>query len=258
MSDTGSSNAPLFALDVGNTSVKGALRGIDGWAWLFRCSTHPADGLEDRLTAAAGGVLPEPGTPCVVASVCPDADQSVTAFCRLSGLEPRFFRSDIPIPLPMRLAEPHKVGVDRLLLAVGALDAYGAPCIAASAGTAVTVDLVDGEGRFAGGAIMPGLGLTARALHEEAALLPLVAPATPDAALGADTASAIRSGIYWSCAGGIRALVEQYRTESDCADAPLVLTGTDAPLLLPALSDLDAQHAPDLIFDGMAAALVKA
>jgi type III pantothenate kinase len=192
-----------------------------------------------------------------VASVFPQADDGVGAFCHGRGWEPRFFRSDIPIPLPVRLAEPGKVGVDRLLLALGALDACGAPCIIASAGTAVTVDLVDADGTFAGGAIMPGLGLAARSLHERAALLPLVTAAAPESAVGADTESAIRSGVYWGCVGGIRALVEQYRSRPGCTSAPLVLTGTDAPLLLPALAELDARHTPDLIFDGMVAALER-
>jgi type III pantothenate kinase len=255
MPHSGTPQVDLVAFDVGNTSVKCASPVAGGWERIFRCPTLPLEGLAARMQDAGGKALPRAGSACAVASVCPGADEAVTAFCRGRGWEPRFFRTDIPIPLPTRLAEPEKVGVDRLLLALGALDAFGAPCIVAGAGTAVTVDLVDAEGAFAGGAIMPGLGLTARALHVDAALLPLVPPAVPDAAVGTDTEAAIRSGVYWSCAGGVRALVERYRAEPGCADALLILTGTDAPLLLPALAVLGARHAPDLIFDGMAAAL---
>ncbi|MEK7734665.1 MAG: type III pantothenate kinase, partial [Pseudomonadota bacterium] len=56
------------------------------------------------------------------------------------------------------------------------------------AGSAVTVDYVDQDGAFCGGAILPGLRLMAKALHDYTALLPLIEVEDAKAALSA----------YWS------------------------------------------------------------
>jgi type III pantothenate kinase len=187
--------------------------------------------------------------------VRPQANEAVAeAWEEVTGGEVEFFGRDLPIPLPTALARPEMVGPDRLLLALGARARLGAPCIIVSAGTAVTIDLVDAEGAFAGGVIAPGLLVAARALHQAAAQLPDVTVSARPDALGRDTEGAIRSGVYWSCLGGVLAVSERLRAEPGCGQATLVCTGTDAPLLLQGMPE-QARHAPDLIFEGMAAAL---
>jgi type III pantothenate kinase len=155
----------------------------------------------------------------------------------------------------MPVREPEKVGVDRLLTALGARALRGAPCIVVSAGTAITADLVDAGGSFAGGAIAPGFHLAARALHEQTSLLPLVEPARPAEPAGRDTISAVQSGVYWSCAGGVLALIERFRLLPGCAGAAVVCTGSDASLLVPVLAEGDSCAEPDLLFKGIAASL---
>lgn len=247
----------LLAFDVGNTSVKCALVAGREVEPLLRVATLPVSGLPGRLAEAfkTSGPAEPDEVRCVVSSVCPAADHALEAFFEHAGQRAEFFGRSLPVPMPADLPDSGKVGIDRLLLALGAREAVEAPCIVASAGTAITVDLVDAEGRFAGGAIAPGLGLCARALHESTALLPYVEPAAPREAVGKDTASAITNGIYWACAGGVRALVARYRQVPDCEAAPLVCTGTDAPLLIPALPAEGTHDMPDLIFRGMARAL---
>ena len=131
----------------------------------------------------------------------------------------------------------------------------GRPAVIVDVGTAITVDLVDREGRFAGGAIGPGLGLAARALHEGTACLPLVTPELPKRVAGLDTVEAIRSGVYRCCRGGVHSLVELLSREEGTAEVPVVVTGGDAELLLPLRVDAPVRHVPDLIFTGMTAAL---
>jgi type III pantothenate kinase len=248
----------LFALDVGNTSVKCALVRGGQVELLLRVATLPVPGLRGRLREAldASGADVAADARCVISSVCPAADRDLTVFFEQLGRRLEFFGRSLAVPLPMAVREPGKVGIDRLLVALGALEEAGAPCIVASAGTAITVDLVD-EGRFAGGAIAPGLGMSARALRESTALLPYVEPAAPHEAVGTDTASAITNGVYWACAGGIAALATRYRQVPGCESAPLLCTGTDAPLLMPALPSENTRDAPDLIFRGMARAVAE-
>ena len=80
------------------------------------------------------------------------------------------------LPLRVELEKPDHVGIDRLLdaVAVNSRRAPGVPAVIIDAGSAVTVDLVDGAGAFRGGAILPGLRLMAKSLHDYTALLPLI------------------------------------------------------------------------------------
>jgi len=253
---------PLLAFDVGNTSVKAALRTADGWHQVCRVATQPTESVGQRLAGAFPDDLLDSAREgrCVACSVQPAANGALKSFWREAGGagEVEFFGAGLPIPIETCLREPEKAGPDRLLLALGARALHGAPCVVVSAGTAITVDWVDAEGRFAGGAIAPGFHLAAQALHEKTAFLPLVEPAVPHAEagpVGADTREAIERGIYWFCAGGVLALISRYRKGENCPGAPVVCTGSDAPLLLPALAQTGAAHEPALLFRGMDAAL---
>src|SRR6185312_8188631 len=105
------------------------------------------------------------------------------------------------LPLRVLVQQLDHVGIDRLLDAVAANSRRpaGVPAIIIDAGSAVTVDLVDEAGAFTGGAILPGLRLMAKALHDYTALLPLVDPPTQAPPLpGTATIPAIESGIFWA------------------------------------------------------------
>src|SRR5205807_1116 len=113
------------------------------------------------------------------------------------------------LPLLVGVGYPERVGIDRLLNAVAAKDRIkrSVPLLLIDAGTAITVDRVNADGVFEGGAILPGLRLMAQALHDHTALLPRVVIADVPTVPGRDTESAIQAGVYWAAAGGIKALV---------------------------------------------------
>ena len=122
-------------------------------------------------------------------------------------------------------------------------------------GSAITVDFVSADGVFRGGAIMPGIDMSARALHEFTDLLPLVSlnelGASPPA-LGISTVTAIRSGLYWGAVGGIRELIA--RLSASLAQPPaLFLTGGAAAHLAGVLG-LEARYEPHLVLSGVALA----
>ena len=252
----------LIAFDVGNSAVKCAVRRAAGWEVVFRVATHPIAALGDRIAealTACAGRLPAGPRRWLASSVFPDADRALFEDCRRRGVPgPEVFGRDLPIPIPALVRHPERVGADRLLCALGARELFGAPCITVGAGTAITVDLVDAEGRFAGGAIAPGFGLAARALHEAAARLPLVDPQPPPGPVGRDTEEAIRSGVEAFCCGGAAALVSAMAAEPGAGGHPtVVLTGGDAGRLTAALRPCAGRFevVPDLIFHGMSAAL---
>ncbi len=118
------------------------------------------------------------------------------------------------LPLEVRLERPDMVGIDRLIdaVAVNRLRQAGRPAVIVDVGTAITVDFVSADGAFLGGAILPGIQMSARALFEFTDLLPLVDVSeltTPPPALGAATVPAMHSGLFWGAVGAIRELIEQ-------------------------------------------------
>ncbi|MEX0865849.1 MAG: type III pantothenate kinase, partial [Pirellulales bacterium] len=157
------------------------------------------------------------------------------------------------------LAAPEKVGIDRLLGAVAAnhLRAADQPAIAIDVGSAITIDVIDAAGVFRGGAILPGIGMGARALHTFTDLLPQSElsdlTASPPEPVGIDTVAAIHAGLFWGAIGAMREIV--FRVQHQLDRPPLVLlTGGAAPLVAELLagqpSPMSIQCVPHLVLGG--------
>jgi type III pantothenate kinase len=119
------------------------------------------------------------------------------------------------VPMPILVDAPERTGIDRLLAAFAAnrLRRPDRAAVVVDLGTATTVDLVSVRGEFCGGAILPGLAMSTRALTEQTDALPWVAFGDHDqepAPIGKSTVGAIESGLYWGTIGAIRELVRQY------------------------------------------------
>jgi type III pantothenate kinase len=144
------------------------------------------------------------------------------------------------LPISVSVNVPEKVGIDRLLNAVAAKHRVQREIslFIIDAGTAVTVDWVDSNGAFRGGAIFPGLRLMAKSLHEHTALLPMLdvsklsSPTLP----GTTTKAAMKAGIFWAVAGGIKAILRCLSVDEDALrHHAIFLTGGDAHLLEPVM-----------------------
>lgn len=160
---------------------------------------------------------------------------------------------DLPVPVGSRLDPETLTGVDRLLNAAAAYDRIGQACIVIDAGTAVTVDFIDGEGTFHGGAIVPGATMQLAALHREASSLPELRFAPPDDdAFGRSTAQAMLKGVFHGIRGAVQRLVEQY-AERYGAFPQVVATGGDAETLFADEALVD-NIVPDLTLLGIATA----
>lgn len=163
-------------------------------------------------------------------------------------------------PLRIEVDEPSRVGIDRLCAALAAdrLRRPEKPAIVVDIGTALKVDLVTSEGAFQGGAILPGIAMSARALHEQTDLLPLIEMrellAAPDA-VGKNTLEAMQAGLFWGAVGAIRELIARQRDR--LATPPQVfLTGGAAPSVAPLLAgpDYTVKYVPHLVLSGIAIA----
>jgi type III pantothenate kinase len=159
------------------------------------------------------------------------------------------------LSLAVKLPRPDMVGVDRLLdgLAANRVRMPGHMAVVVDAGSAITVDLVDADGAFLGGAILPGIAMSARALHEFTDLLPqidMAELAEPPPALGTATVAAMRSGLFWGAVGAVRQLVEQLVGQHD---GEIFLTGGAGPIVAE-LMGTSARYVPHLTLAGIALA----
>jgi type III pantothenate kinase len=161
------------------------------------------------------------------------------------------------LPLEVDLQRPDMVGIDRLLdaVAVNQLRRPGRAAVVVDIGSAITVDLVSPQGRFLGGAIAPGIGMSARAMHAFTDLLPLVEAAefaAPPPALGTSTVAAMRSGLFWGAVGTVRELVARLSAGFGCP-AEVFLTGGAGPSVAELLGP-EVRHIPHLTLAGIALA----
>ena len=149
---------------------------------------------------------------------------------------------------------PEQAGVDRRAKVLAAVTLAGEAAAVISCGTALTVDVGDASGALLGGAILPGLGLGARALAEGTAKLPLVDLKGIAGMPARDTDSAIRTGLLLGAAGA----VEHLLAKAGVTEAThTYLTGQDAGHLAPHLSRTVRTH-PGLGIYGIALAVRRA
>ena len=143
-----------------------------------------------------------------------------------------------------------------MLNAAAAYDVLDQACVVVDAGTAITVDFVDGAGTFHGGAIAPGAQLQLDALNQRTAQLPEVDFDHPAEVIGHNTIEAMRCGVFYGLRGMVRELVEQF-AEAHGQYPMVVATGGDANVLFREY-DLVDRVVPDLTLMGIALTLRRA
>ena len=163
---------------------------------------------------------------------------------------------DIPIPVGRQLDREALVGEDRLLNAAAAYDVLKQACVVVDAGTAITVDFVDGGGTFHGGAIAPGVQMMLDALNRRTAQLPDIEFKRPEEVIGHNTAEAMRSGVFFALRGLVQQLTEQI-AEKNGQYPMVVATGGDGNLIFRDWELVD-RVVPDLTLRGIAVTLRRA
>ncbi len=247
----------LLAIEQGNTNTLFAVH--DGARWLAQWrsatqSTRTADEYAvwlSQLLAMAGLKLGDLDA-CIISTVVP---QSLFNLRNLSRrylhAEPLVIGENAELGVAIRIDKPSEAGADRLVNAVGAHVAYPGSLIVIDSGTATTFDVVGEDGGFEGGVIAPGINLSMEALHQAAARLPRVAIRRPDRnrVIGADTVSAMQSGVFWGYIALIEGLIDRIRAEY-ARPMTVIATGGVASLFEGATSKID-HFDSDLTIRGM-------
>ncbi len=257
----------LIAVDVGNARIKlGLFVGDCAEGLPEPVRTLSLQGDAPEMGAIAAWLGAEAEKPCVwqIASVNRPAATRLIDWLGLHRPEDRItLLASGDLSLEIGLERPDMVGIDRLVdaVAVNRLRQPGSPAVIVDVGSAITVDFVSSEGVFLGGAILPGIAMGARALHEFTDLLPLVDLSeltSPPSALGKATVPAMESGLFWGAVGAIRQLIEQLpKDANDSIWRPQVFLTGGAGQRVAELLGSDARYVPNLTLAGIALAATK-
>ncbi len=260
---------PIVTIDIGNSRMKfgwfdpshdGAASGLPMPTESFAMAL-PEDLIEDW------GLLSEwweenvpTGTPLVVGSVNRSGTKRLREFAEERDWGPWRELTQGDLPIANLTDEPNHVGIDRLAAAVAAnaIRRPGRPAIVIDFGTAITVDLVNGDGAFEGGAILPGLALAAKALGDRTDALPTLSgrfDGKSPPSVGKSTTAAIESGLYWGAVGSARELIARH-TDRLAASPQVLVTGSTSPDLARLFSspDRSVRYVPHLVLAGLALA----
>lgn len=220
-----------LAIDIGNTNIHIGVFEDDVLHSSYSVkSEFPRPLLENLENTFNPATFTKPQA-VVISSVNPRIEVFVVEYIQKHFfVNPQFIGKDIPIPMPVLIDQPGKVGVDRLVNALAAFERTKSWTIVVDAGTAITIDVINDRGAFMGGIIAPGMGISAKALHYYTALLPEIPITKPKSILGKNTEGAINSGIYWGTVGMVSRLISMLCDELKCQPA-ILATGGDAQLL---------------------------
>ena len=220
----------ILAVDVGNTqTVVGLFEGDDLVAH-WRVSSD-ASITADELAVKVEGLLGMPGFAwhdvdhAIVGSVVPRLTDAWTdVVTAMVGQPPMVVGPGLKTGMPIRYDNPHEVGADRIVNGVAAIADFGAPVLVVDFGTATTIDVIDADGGYLGGAIAPGLETSAEALFRKAARLSNVDLVDPGTAIGRNTRQSVQAGLLLGQAAMVDGLVRRTWAELG-AETPVVATG---------------------------------
>jgi type III pantothenate kinase len=215
----------LLALDVGNSNtVLGLFAPANEGAAAYLVAdwriTTPYKQTADELGVlfqtlfAMRALSPSIVTGVVVSSVVPPLDATIRKICETYfRVKPLFVEPGVKTGLPILTDNPNEVGADRVVNCVAAFDLFGGPAIVVDMGTATTFDVVSAKGEFLGGAIAPGIGISADALFSRAARLTRVEIRKPAKIIGTSTTDNIQIGLYYGAIGQIDGILERMIAE---------------------------------------------
>jgi type III pantothenate kinase len=224
----------LLAIDVGNTNTVLGLYKLEGeraeLAAHWRVTTHRSQTADEYGVLFVNlfemnGLAPGQVSHIIISSVVPPVEGTLRQVCETYfHTEPMFVEPGIKTGMPVLVDNPTELGADRLVNAIAAFERYGGPCIVVDFGTATTFDVISAKGEYLGGAIAPGLGISAEALFSRAARLTRVEIKRPEKVIGTNTVTHLQSGLYFGYIGLVDGILERIVAELG-APARVIATG---------------------------------
>ena len=220
----------FLAVDIGNTSVKIGLYTSSDFNSIWRAETNETrsqildfESIEAWLLK--NKVAPQEIKSIGLASVVPNLTEMIT-----NSLKNHFkasllvIDSDLDLGIKLKVDKPKEVGIDRIINAVSASEILPTPIIIIDFGTATTFDVVDKNGDYIGGTIVPGVELSSRALASNTAKLPEIPLEFPSKWIGKNTVESMQSGLMNGYMGLVEGMVNGINTELG-QNANVIATG---------------------------------
>lgn len=239
-------------VDLGNTRIKWAHCEKRNKIGQSEAAAHADADLDAVLTERWGDM--ERPERVLIASVATEAVEKLGSWMeRTWSLAPELVSAERRrFGVTNSYTDPQRLGVDRWLAMIAARSKANGPVCIVDCGTAITIDIMDGDGKHLGGLIVPGLQLMRGSLFKGTSCIATAAAAGSSgdiALLARNTCDAVNAGTLYA----VVAVID--RVTADLAQelaSPLTrfICGGDAPALLPLLAG-EYRHEPDLVLLGL-------
>lgn len=234
-------NAVLLAIDIGNTNLHVGLFEKDELILDFCMGSDPNRSADEYAWTLSSLLTlhksnPADVTDVVIGSVVPSLTGRVRKAVQLLTKAPILtVGPGVKTGFPIRIDDPAELGADIAATIAATLMKVGAPAIVADFGSATVISVIDKDGAYVGGSILPGIDMSLAALHN-AELLPDVSPEHEVPALGRNSEDCIRAGVLRGQAMSVVGFYELYKRSKGLGEnTPLVVSGGYAEYLLPYL-----------------------
>lgn len=186
----------------------------------------------------------------IVSCVVPPMLNTLERLCRqYFQLEAYVVGPGMKTGMPIQYDNPREVGADRIVNAVAAYEKCQEALIVVDFGTATTFDVISADGVYQGGAIAPGIGISAEALFARASKLPRVEFARPPQIVAKNTVNSMQAGIFFGYVGLVEGIVARMQLEL-AGKARVIATGGLAGPIAEATDCID-QVEPFLTLEGL-------
>ncbi len=234
----------LLVIDVGNTNTVLGLYRDKELVRSWRLTTDKARTADEwamvihELFSLCGLHFPDISDVIISCVVPPLLNTLETLCATYFQRKPMVVGPGIKTGMPIHYDNPREVGADRIVNAVAAYAKRPTSLIVVDFGTATTFDYLSARGEYQGGAIAPGLSISAEALYERASKLPRVEIACPPQVIAKNTVHSMQSGLFYGYVGLVDGIVS--RMKQEVRDTPYVMaTGGLAGLVAPHSQTID-------------------
>ena len=238
----------LLLIDIGNSNTKIGFHDAGELKGVLRLKTGAGEYIDDirGFIKQHGMQIPEGACIC---SVVPEVTPSLTSAVKDAfNISPVVVSYEMKSGLAFSIENCEGLGADRIANAAAAHKLYARDMIVVDFGTATTFCVINSEGEYKGGAIMPGPGLSVDSLFDKTSKLPKIELRPVDRVVGKSTDDNIRSGVILGHAGAVERIISEINEELNM-EAAVVLTGGYAGLLE---SYIKADYInPDLTLEGL-------
>ncbi len=238
----------ILAVDIGNTNIVIGVVDAKKTYFIERLTTTIGKtNLEYAITLKSileiFHIEPRQLEGAIISSVVPPLNRTIMeAIRKITGITAKLVGSGMKTGLNILMDNPRSVGSDMIVNSVGALNEHEPPIIIIEMGTATTMSVIDKDGRYIGGAILPGLRVSMDTMSSSTAQLPRISLDTPKKVIGKNTIDCMRSGIIYGNAAMIAGMLTRIETELG-QSATIIATGGIAKVILPLCSH-------EIIYDG--------